>query len=209
MITRSIIITCIFFLASCSNAKKEEANQNDKQESKEVGTLEVSNPEGVIIPQQSELDTLKGSLKAYAIGKIGEASFTINYYSPATRGRMIWGGLVAYDNVWVTGAHKATNIEFDKDINIGGTIVSAGKYAFFTIPASEQWTIIINKNWNQHLADDYDQAEDVVRLTVTPQTDQIHQERLRYEIESKSDTSGNILVQWDKLKVLIPFELAH
>lgn len=122
---------------------------------------------------------------------------------------MIWGGLVAYDNVWVTGAHKATNIEFDKDINIGGTTVSAGKYAFFTIPGSEQWTIIIDKNWNQHLADDYDQAEDVVRLTVAPQTEQIHQERLRYEIESKSDTSGNISVQWDKLKVLIPFALAH
>lgn len=203
MLTRLFLLVIIICLSACSNSNKESATVV-KPNGNEVAT-----PDGVIIQPQTEVDTLKGSLKAYAIGKIGEANVTINYYSPATRGRMIWGGLVAYDNVWVTGAHKATNIEFDKDINIGGTIVSAGKYAFFTIPGSEQWTIIINKNWNQHLADDYNQAEDVVRLTVAPQTEQIHQERLRYEIESKSDTSGNISVQWDKLKVLIPFALAH
>lgn len=203
MLPRLLLFVIIICLSACSNPNKESTTVVTPKGN------EVATPEGAIIQPQTEVDTLKGSLKAYALGKIGKASFTINYYSPATRGRMIWGGLVAYDNVWVTGAHKATNIEFDKDINIGGTIVSAGKYAFFTIPGQEQWTIIINKNWNQHLVDDYVQAEDVVRLNVTPQTEQLHQERLRYEIKSESDASGNISVQWDKLKVSLPFTLAN
>lgn len=53
-------------------------------------------------------DTSKRSIKSAAVGKIGEANITINYYSPGVRKRLIWGGLVPYDDVWVTGAHYAT-----------------------------------------------------------------------------------------------------
>ena len=75
----------------------------------------------------------------------------IQYYAPAVRGRMIWGGLDPFDEVWVTGAHSATNWEFIKDIVINGQTIAAGKYAIFTIPDKDKWTIIINENWNQHL----------------------------------------------------------
>jgi len=37
---------------------------------------------------------------------------------------------------------------------IGDKTVPAGKYAFFTIPGKEDWTIIMNKNWRQHLTKD-------------------------------------------------------
>ncbi|MBL7872149.1 MAG: DUF2911 domain-containing protein [Cyclobacteriaceae bacterium] len=188
MIARTLSILSFIVLAACGNVKKDEA-ANVINEPK---VTEVPTPGGIIINAQSELDTLKGSPKAYAVGKIGTATFTINYYSPATRGRMIWGGLVAYDNVWVTGAHKSTSIEFDHDIKIGETVVTAGKYAFFTIPGKSQWTIILNKNWNQHLADDYAQAEDVVRLSVVPETEEKHQERLRYVIEAEGENAGEI-----------------
>ncbi|GAB1446893.1 hypothetical protein MASR2M41_27130 [Flammeovirgaceae bacterium] len=194
-----LIITCLAFVTACTRSNKETATTGEELE---VSKSEI--PEGVTIQPQTETDTLKGSLKAYAVGKIGGANFTVNYYSPATRGRMIWGGLVAYNNVWVTGAHKATSIEFDKDIKIGETIVKAGKYAIFTIPGEDQWSIIINKNWNQHLADDYTEAEDVVRFQITPEVNESHQERLRYAIESESEAQGGIVMNWDKVEVAIP-----
>ena len=56
--------------------------------------------EAVIIQKQSQPDTLKGSLKAKAIGKIGDTEIKISYHSPAVRGRIVWGGLVPYDKVW-------------------------------------------------------------------------------------------------------------
>lgn len=128
----------------------------------------------------------------------------INYHSPAVRGRTIWGGLVAYDQVWVTGAHSATSLTTDKDITIGGKTLPAGKYALFTIPGKDEWTVIINKNWEQHLADDYSEAEDVLRIKVKPEATAQPQERLRYQIVSETDEEGAIVITWDKLKVSIP-----
>lgn len=123
------------------------------------------------------------------------------------RERIIWGGLVPFDKVWVTGAHSATSIEFSKDLVIGGKLVAAGKYAFFTIPGKSEWTIIINKNWRQHLTDRYDEKEDVVRVKVKPETEDRHQERLRYAVEIDSNTEGEIVVYWEKLEISLPFNL--
>ncbi len=146
-------------------------------------------------------DTSKRSLKSAAVGKIGEANISINYHSPGVRGRTIWGGLVPYNDVWVTGAHNATNMETDKEITVAGTVIPKGKYAIFTIPGKDEWTIIINKNWNQHLTDDYVQKEDVVRIRVKPEQLDEKVERLQYFIEDKKDGKGSITVAWEKVRV--------
>lgn len=123
---------------------------------------------------------------------------------PAVRGRIVWGGLVPYDQVWVTGAHMATNLQFDQALTIGGQSIPAGKYAFFTIPGKDEWTVILNKNWEQHLADKYDQKEDLVRVKVKPETVEQRQERLRYEINSLSENQGEIVVSWEKQRITLP-----
>ena len=64
--------------------------------------------------------------------------------------------------------HDST-INFNNDSKIEGNLIPAGKYALFTIPGKEKWTVIINKNWDQHLADDYDQVEDVLRFDIEPE----------------------------------------
>src|SRR5687767_458876 len=63
----------------------------------------------VIAPSESDttvIDTLKKSLPAIATGNINGRKLVIRYHSPAVRKRAIWGGLVAFDQVWVTGAHS-------------------------------------------------------------------------------------------------------
>lgn len=97
-------------------------------------------------------DTNKKSIKSMAFAIVNGDSIKINYHSPGVRNRIIWGGLVPYNEVWVTGAHDATTIEFYKTIVVEGKGIPAGKYAFFTIPGKKEWTLIINKNWKQHLA---------------------------------------------------------
>ena len=146
-------------------------------------------------------DTSKRSIKSAAVGKIGDASITINYHSPGVRGRTIWGGLVPYNDVWVSGAHNATNIEINKDFIVAGTSISKGKYAIFTIPGKDEWTIIINKNWNQHLTDDYLEKEDIVRIKVKPELLNENIERLQYYIEEKKDNKGVIAIAWEKVKL--------
>ena len=153
-------------------------------------------------------DTAKKSIKAIVQNKIGVGSFQIWYYSPAVRDRVIWGGLVPFDEVWVTGAHSATSIVSDRDFIIDGKTILAGKYAFFTIPGKEEWTVILNKNWDQHLADEYKQEDDLLRMKIRPDTLDHNQERLMYDINQWSQREGNILMMWEKLRLVIPVRIA-
>jgi hypothetical protein len=156
---------------------------------------------------EAPVDTVKKSIPKEEHAQIGGTHLMIKYHAPAVRGRTIWGGLVPYDDVWVTGAHSATSLEIDKDVMINGTKVPSGKYAFFTIPRQEKWTLILNKNWDQHLADDYNEKEDVVRVDVTPETLTTVQERLKYSIIDKGNSEASIDVSWEKVKVSLPIKL--
>ena len=149
-------------------------------------------------------DTSKRSIKSAALGKIGQANISINYHSPGVRKRVIWGGLVPYDEVWVTGAHNATNIEVDKAFILGGKTIPAGKYARFSIPGKSQWTIIINKIWDQHLANDYDRKEDIVRIKVKPVKQAKTTERLQYFINKGTGNKGTVAIAWEKVKIEFP-----
>lgn len=133
-------------------------------------------------------------------------SVKINYHSPGVRKRIIWGGLVPYDEVWVTGAHDATTLEVPKAFIINGKEIAAGKYALFTIPGKNEWTIIINKHWQQHLATEYDEKDDIVRLKVKTKKN-AHTERLQYFIETTKENNGKIAVAWEKLRIEFPFTI--
>ena len=151
-------------------------------------------------------DTTKKSIKSMAVAVTNGDSIKINYHSPGVRKRVIWGGLVPYDEVWVTGAHDATTLEVPKPFVVNGKEVPADKYAFFTIPGKKEWTIIINKNWKQHLASEYDEKDDIVRVKVKPKKNE-HTERLQYFIETGNANTGNIAVAWEKIKVEFPFTI--
>ena len=152
-------------------------------------------------------DTSKKSIPSEEKKWLGNTDIKINYHSPAVRGRTIWGGLVAYDAVWVSGAHSATTIEVGKDFKVGDKTIPAGKYALFTIPGKDEWTVIINKNWNQHLADDYSETDDVVRIKVKPQATKDFRERLKYEIDQRGERIADIIISWEKLQVSFGIEV--
>jgi hypothetical protein len=89
---------------------------------------------------------------------------------------------------------------------VNGTEIPAGKYAIFTIPGKDEWIVIINRHWKQHLATEYDEKEDVVRIKVKP-TKNTHKERLQYFVEITTDKNAKISVAWELLK--IEFELKN
>lgn len=192
-------------LAAFVNCSGNKAAQEDKVTA--TSPTEVKDDDAVVVKPQYEADTLKGSLKAKASGLVGKAEVKINYHSPAVRGRIIWGGLVPYDNVWVTGAHMATSFETSADLQIAGSVVPAGKYALFTIPGEEKWIVIINKKWQQHLTDEYDSKDDIVRLEVVPTSTERSQERLSYTVQPVSENEGVISVHWEKVLIDLPISV--
>lgn len=153
--------------------------------------------------QSSEKKILSPHTSAMAM--IGDAHVHIDYSSPGVRDRIIFGGLVGYDQLWQAGAHKATWIETNKDLEIDGQLLKAGKYGFFTIPGKKEWTVIFNSNWDQHGKDDYDEKEDILRLKVTPEVMEDVKEHLEYQITKTNDTAGSLSLSWEKVRISFPF----
>ena len=186
----SIFVGLALLIPACQSQKENKAHQHNGEAKAEVPA-----------------DTTKKSIPKEEHAQIGGVHFMMKYHAPAVRGRTVWGGLVPYDEVWVTGAHSATSLEFDKDIKINNTTVPAGKYAFFTIPGKDRWTLIINKNWEQHLTDEYDAKDDIVRVEITPEELQETQERLKYSITDAADSGAAISMSWEKVNVKLNIQL--
>lgn len=186
--TIAIVIT---ILAACAGKKENTEHAHQANESK----------------PEVQQDTIRKSIPKEEHVQIGSAHVMIKYHAPTVRGRTIWGGLVPYGDVWVTGAHSATSFEIDQDFIVNGQEIPAGKYALFTIPGKESWTVIINKNWDQHLADEYDQKEDVIRVSVKPEQLSQIQERLKYAVVSHASSEATVQISWENLRISLPFKV--
>ncbi len=119
---------------------------------------------------------------AQASGEINGAQITIDYHSPSVRERTIWGELVPFGKVWRAGANNATTFETDKDIKVEGAPLPAGKYSFFIIPGEKESVFIFNSVAKQWGAYDYDENQDVLRITVPSHSSETMQEQLEYQI---------------------------
>ncbi|MCH3883686.1 DUF2911 domain-containing protein [Tenacibaculum aquimarinum] len=186
-----VLITTIF---SCKNKTKKTDNNEHKNHSTKSVKEKIPKKK-VLSPHQSTM------------AMIGKAHIHIDYSSPGVRGRIIFGGLVGYDNVWQAGAHNATWIGTNKDLIINNEMLPKGKYGFFTIPSKGDWTVIINKNWDQHGKDEYDAKDDVIRFKVTPTLSDKITEHLEYKVEKTGDTEGAITLVWEKVTINFPFKL--
>ena len=137
---------------------------------------------------------------------VGITKVKITYSSPGVKGRKIWGGLVPYDKVWRTGANNATEMHFSTDVKINGQSLPAGKYSFFTIPGDTEWTVIFNSRTDIEGLD-YQWDADVLKLKVRPETGGFR-ERMTFLIENNTNDGADIVLQWEKLRLVLKMEVA-
>jgi len=128
------------------------------------------------------------------------------YSRPQKHNRTIFGDLVKYNEVWRLGANEATEIEFFKDVKVGGKKVPKGRYTLYAIPDSSQWTIIINKDTDTWGAFEYDAKKDVVRVKVPAQ--KLPQPVEAYTMDFiKSGNDVNLEISWDEVTASLPIGL--
>jgi hypothetical protein len=94
----------------------------------------------------------------------GGKTVAIDYGSPRTKGRKIFGELVPYGKVWRAGANEATTFVTDSDLAVGGTAVPAGSYTLFVIPDADKWTLIISKTTGEWGTNYSGPAADLARI---------------------------------------------
>ena len=131
---------------------------------------------------------------------VGNTIIEIEYERPAARGRTIFGELVPFGKVWRTGAGHCTKISFDRPVRIGGKEIDAGKYSIFTIPNSDEWTVILNSDIALYGSYNYDASKDVVRLSTSPQKTLRFYETLTIDIDILPN-NARIYVSWENTQI--------
>lgn len=126
------------------------------------------------------------------------------YSRPQKAGRPIFGGLIKYGELWRMGANEATEIEFFRNVRLGGKKISKGRYTLYAIVNESSWTIIVNKETDTWGSFKYNAKKDLVRHDVPVQKTDTALESLAMAFE-KSSTGFNLVVAWDNAKASIPF----
>jgi len=133
--------------------------------------------------------------------RIGLTDIEVVYSRPGIKNRTIFGGIVPYGQVWRTGANQATKITFSTPVKLEDTDIPAGGYALFTIPGTNEWTIIINKDASQWGAFRYNEKDDIARFKVMPLTLAEPIETFTIEFNRIRDESAVLNLVWEKTVV--------
>jgi hypothetical protein len=132
-------------------------------------------------------------------------TITIEYGRPYLKGRKAVGGSLApYGKVWRTGADEATTLETTGNLDIGGLAVPAGKYALFTIPGQNKWTLIISKNSKQWGAFSYKESEDFGRVDMTARSLSSPVEQFTIALEPGGGSKATLKMSWENTEVSVP-----
>jgi len=155
------------------------------------------------LAQAPRLTLPDASPRASVSQRVGLTDITIDYHRPAVGKRKIWGALVPYDEPWRAGANENTTFTFSSPVTVGGKQLPAGTYGFHIIPTAKTWAVALSTVSTAWGSFSYDPKEDAVRFTVTP-TQAAHEESLAYRFENPTETSTDVVLQWEKLQISFP-----
>ena len=154
----------------------------------------------------AQLETPQPSPLSTVSQRVGMTDVTVTYSRPSARERTVMGELVPYDQVWRTGANRATKVSISDELSVAGNKLAAGDYALFTIPGEESWTVIFNKNTEQSGTGSYKQEEDALRVDVPVTATQDPYETFTLGFSNLSETKADMFIAWENTKVAIPLE---
>lgn len=145
-------------------------------------------------PAPSPLCTIKQT--------VGLTDVEIEYSRPSMKDRKVFGSLVPYGEMWRTGANAATKISFSTDVKIGGKDVKAGKYALYSIPGVDNWTIMLYKDLTAgSIPNPYKEEEEAVRVTVPAKKTDYSFETMLININNVRNNAADVEIAWENTVV--------
>ncbi len=132
---------------------------------------------------------------------VASTTIEITYHRPSVRGRVIFGELVPYGQVWRTGSDAATKISFSTAVIINEKDIPSGTYELFTIPREDEWTIILQGSQSQWGSYAYDPAHDVARFKATPVQLPKTVESFTLSLDDVKSDEVTMNISWDNVSV--------
>lgn len=131
------------------------------------------------------------------------------YSRPQLGGRAIFGDtargnsvILKYGDRWRMGANETTEIEFFRDVTIGGKKVMKGRYVLYCIPYPGKWTIVFNSNlyaWGRVM----NPGKDILKTDVPVITTDRNIEYFTMVFD-KAPYGADLIVLWGNLKAALP-----
>lgn len=150
---------------------------------------------GGAMGQMSPPDTVRSA--------VGGANVTVAYSRPLKRGRVIFGNVVPWNQVWRTGANAATVFTTDKDLVFGTTVVPAGKYTLWTVPTPNGAQLIFNSETGQW-GTDYHADKDFAKVKLTQSQNSPPVEQFVIAVQPQGG-GGVLTFSWDDRRYAAPF----
>ncbi len=163
-----------------------------------LGTATGALAQQIKMPAPSPAQTVK---QAFGLGEI-----TIDYSRPLARGRVIFGDLVPYGEVWRTGANATTKITFTDEVRFGGYAVKPGTYGLYTIPGRNSWQVMLYKDLSLggNVAH-YDKANEVLRITVEPKANGHMVESFTINLDNVAANTATLQLMWER--TIVPIKI--
>jgi hypothetical protein len=154
-----------------------------------------------VLQSQAQLNLPNASPDQEFKQQVGFTEVQVKYSRPSARGRVIFGALVPFDEIWRTGAHDATTIWLSDSIKVNGVNIPSDTFSLFTIPGKSEWTIIFNKVPEMHGASDYAEVNDQLRFKVKAEKAPRFYETFTIEINDLTKDGAFIYLLWENTQV--------
>ena len=148
----------------------------------------------------------KASPSAKLEQKVGVTDIKVKYSRPGKKGRVVFGDVVPFDEIWRTGANENSLFTTSDAIVFGKDTLAKGTYAIFTKPSKESWEILFYKdttNWGD--PEKWEESKVVLRTKAVVKTTNDVIETFTISVDNIENNSAFLNFGWDKTVASVQF----
>ena len=133
---------------------------------------------------------------------VSGTSAKICYSRPHARGRSV-DSLVPPGPAWRLGANEPTTISLTNKLNIGGALLSTGRYVVLAIPGVKRWSLVFYTTPDTEPAKMFQNLTQIA--TGTGEVERVGDPLEQFTISAERDsTVSSLLLGWGTWRVRIP-----
>lgn len=131
----------------------------------------------------------------------------VTYGRPQMKGRVIFGDLLKYGEMWRLGANETTEITFYEKVKVGDTEIKPGKYGIMARVHKDKWEFIIHTDIPSWGHFGHDDATNVATISVPVEKSPAKVEALSILFDKKDEKNVHMIVAWDQVMARLPIQL--
>ena len=197
------ILSLLAALAALAAGTEREPPRSPIQDA-ELACITMGTDRLPLDSRRSPLDSVSFNLQ--------DGRVKICYGSPAARGRVIFGELVPYSQLWRTGANEPTMIHTSIPLEVAGVRIDPGSYSLYTVPGEDEWEIILNSStsqWGHERFYDEVKGQEVGRGRAAAGTAGEYIESFTIKATTGDTGMATLYLEWEETRVGVPLSAAN